>query len=99
MFGSKKSGLKRFRATSSVPLSVHLTVPGTPEERKVVEYVNRFSKHFVENIYKKETPTDVKFEVDIPNVMIGDDVTVTVTMKNTSDEARSVSGRMSLPTT
>ena len=62
----------------------------------MVQFVNRFSKIFVENIYKKETSTDVKFEVDFPTVMIGDEVTVSVTLKNTSEETRAVSGRMSL---
>nr|KAG5704527.1 hypothetical protein BaRGS_003838 [Batillaria attramentaria] len=70
---------------------------GSSEERRVVRLVNRFSKYADENIYKKEVKTDVSFSLNIPeDVMIGDDVTVTLSVKNNSGEARPVRGRMTL---
>lgn len=70
---------------------------GTADERKVVAFVNRFSKHSAANIYPKEVKADVIFDLKIAeDVNIGDDVTVTLTLKNASEEARPIWGRMTL---
>lgn len=73
---------------------------GSAEERRVVEFANRFSKLSADNIYKKEVKSDVKFSLDLPDkVMIGDDLKVTLKLKNRSGEKRAVRGRMSLIST
>ncbi|KAL8619445.1 hypothetical protein ACOMHN_011796 [Nucella lapillus] len=73
---------------------------GSGDERRVVEFANRFSKLASENIYKKETKSDVKFNLDLPdNIMIGSNFKVTLKMKNRSGEKRSTRGRMSMIST
>lgn len=71
---------------------------GSAEERRVVEFVNRFSHTAKFKIYKKEITEDVTFRTELPDVTIGSDVTVRVAMRNKSSAARAVSGRLTLMT-
>lgn len=73
---------------------------GSADERRVAEFVNRFSHKSSENIYNKERASDVSFDLDIPcDTMIGDEVKVVLKVKNKSGAKRSVRGRLSLMST
>ncbi|XP_025075960.1 protein-glutamine gamma-glutamyltransferase K-like [Pomacea canaliculata] len=70
---------------------------GSAEERQVVEFVNRYSTRVGEDIYHEEKTTDVSFSISVPeDTQVGSDVTVSLIIKNTSTEVRSVHGRMTI---
>ena len=58
--------------------------------------MNRFSRVSAENIYKKDTVTDVKFDLQDPSCAIGEDIVVKLTVTNESKETRAMHGRLSL---
>ncbi|XP_076448843.1 protein-glutamine gamma-glutamyltransferase K-like isoform X2 [Babylonia areolata] len=73
---------------------------GSQDERRVVEFANRFSRLSSKNIYKKDVKSDVKFELSLADsVMIGEDVKATLKVTNRSGERRTVKGRMSIIST
>lgn len=75
----------------------YLVSIGSAEERQVVEFVNRYSTRVGEDIYHEEKTTDVSFSISVPeDTQVGSDVTVSLIIKNTSTEVRSVHGRMTI---
>ncbi|XP_045194210.2 protein-glutamine gamma-glutamyltransferase 4-like [Mercenaria mercenaria] len=72
---------------------------GSAEERRVVEFVNRFSTERKKNIYKKEQKKELEYDLILPEAEIGSDLSVGVKVKNISSEDRNVRVRLTIAST
>ena len=77
------------------------TLTGTEEERKVVQFVNRFCKvKQKQNIYKKDLKPEVELDTIVPtDEFIGDDIEVGVLVKNVSDSDKNVKVHLTMAST
>ena len=77
------------------------TMTGTEEERKVVQFVNRFCKvKQKQNIYKKDQKPEVELDTIVPmDEFIGDDIEVGVLVKNVSDSDKNVKVHLTMAST
>ena len=76
-------------------------VVGSEEERKVVQFVNRFCKvKQKQNIYKKDQKGEVELDAIVPSEQfIGDDIEVGVIVKNVSDSDKNVKVHLTMSST
>ncbi|XP_046356732.2 hemocyte protein-glutamine gamma-glutamyltransferase-like isoform X1 [Haliotis rufescens] len=72
---------------------------GSDKERQVVKFVNQFSSREDEDIYGTNVESDVEFCLEVPETAsVSEDFVVTMIIKNTSSQTRTVRGRMSVLT-
>lgn len=74
---------------------------GSEDERKVVEFVNRFSKvKHKKNIYKKDQKAEIELDIVEPeDKFIGDDIEVGVKVKNVTDSDKNVKVHLTMAST
>jgi len=65
------------------------------DERRVVEFVHKYSSRAEQEIYDKDSH-DVVFDLDVPEAKMGEDFKVVAKVKNMSKSKRSVKGRITL---
>ena len=74
---------------------------GSAEERKVVEFVNRFSKNKKKrNIYKKDLKAEMTVDAIVPDdKFVGDDIDVGVRVKNVTEHDKNLKVHLTLAST
>jgi Lhr-like helicase len=81
--------------SNSVTVDKFLT--GSKEEEKVTKFVNRYSTRRKQNIYKLDTPKELDFTITPPKeTLIGDDMEIKATVKNMTDQSRSINLTLTL---